>query len=696
MLLGLAVLVFAPLLVPGRAPYSPFTDIVAEHLALKQLGFESWTAHGKLPLWRDDQWSGAPALTNPQALYLHPLHVLFWFLQPVAAFGPTLVLQFLVFACGCSLLARRLGASHAASLFCGAAGLCAFKPMLSAYAGWLPPLATLALVPWLLAGLIALADRADRTRGALLALVGAVAFAGGSPQLLYYAGLLMAPYFLIAAGGTRARLRALIWLTAALGLGLVCNAYLWGSVASEWPWLARSEQSHDLAFFFSGHPLSAASLLTLLQPHAFGQAASEPWEQSAYFGLLPLGLALIAGFGAQRRTAVRYCFLALIASLLLSLDTSLLKWVHAYVPGYASFRLPGRMLFLSTCLGVALAGPGLDRVLAPVRERPRAYWILIAAALTITAPEGANYARTYLSTAPYAQLLPALDHPARRIAGLPERGARAAVAGRTALNYGWSAALGLRLINGYEPYHYAHYKRFMTLCDTGEARNPSSNWVDIQHLRRPDLLDEISARHVIAETLIPLPQLELIARAASVRNFVLYAGLIDKPLFVYENRSARPYARLARLVRRVPSLEHMAERMQRTRLSGQAYVLDSAPAWLPEAPGPDATERVELDQVGAGHALVRTQASAPRVLVLSETFHPGWSARIDGRAATPLQVNLALLGVALPSGAHRVELTFAPLDWTRNVTLSLLALTLLLGWLTYEAVAAAKSRSLSG
>jgi uncharacterized membrane protein YfhO len=82
--------------------------------------------------------------------------------------------------------------------------------------------------------------------------------------------------------------------------------------------------------------------------------------------------------------------------------------------------------------------------------------------------------------------------------------------------------------------------------------------------------------------------------------------------------------------------------------------------------------------------IVRTRTSAPRLLVLAETFHPGWSARIDGRATAPLQVNLALLGIALPSGAHRLELAFAPLDFARNRGISLLALAILLAWLSYE------------
>jgi hypothetical protein len=56
----------------------------------------------------------------------------------------------------------------------------------------------------------------------------------------------------------------------------------------------------------------------------------------------------------------------------------------------------------------------------------------------------------------------------------------------------------------------------------------------------------------------------------------------------------------------------------------------------------------------------RIDGQGPGWLVVSETFDPGWSARLDG---APVALQLAqgvFMAVALPPGAHRLELDYQP------------------------------------
>ncbi|HEY5285101.1 MAG TPA: hypothetical protein VIM14_20070, partial [Polyangia bacterium] len=78
LLLALAGVGYGFLLVPGRVPYSPHSDIVAYHLAAKQVLHDSLEAGHGVPFWRSDQLSGTPAFTSPNALYTNPLHGLFY------------------------------------------------------------------------------------------------------------------------------------------------------------------------------------------------------------------------------------------------------------------------------------------------------------------------------------------------------------------------------------------------------------------------------------------------------------------------------------------------------------------------------------------------------------------------------------------------------------------------------------------
>ncbi|MFN2383747.1 MAG: hypothetical protein ABR559_05725 [Gemmatimonadota bacterium] len=67
------------------------------------------------------------------------------------------------------------------------------------------------------------------------------------------------------------------------------------------------------------------------------------------------------------------------------------------------------------------------------------------------------------------------------------------------------------------------------------------------------------------------------------------------------------------------------------------------PMWTAREP-----DRLALDVVAGGDG----------ILVLSEIWHPYWSARVDGRTAEVLQVDVALRGVPVPAGRHSVELEF--------------------------------------
>lgn len=668
----LSAVVLSPLLAAGRAPYSPYSDFVAQHLATKRVAYQSLHAGHGVPLWRDDQLGGSVALTNPQALYLDPLHALFWVLPPEAAVGPTFALLLLVAALGTYAFACSLGASSGASLFAGVCTLLSAKLLLAVYAGWLAPLATIALVPWLLFAVTRLCEAPGPARAAVLAAVCALAFAGGTPQTLYYALLLGLPYAAVAAdSGKRVRggLTALLWIAVALGLGVACNAYLWGAVASDFDLLTRSASSDDPAFFHSGHALGLRDLWTLFIPPALRIPSDEPWEEVAYFGLVPLALSTLS-LGSKR---TRYFGIALLASLLLSLDTPLLTVLRAVLPGYAQFRLPARMLFVTSFLGIALCASGLDRLMQAISVRSGARAASVTAALLTLGvlAEGHFHTRQFLQTAPRSELIPDRDHPLRAAAAHAQRGMRAAVLG-DAISFGWAADLGLRLINGYDPYHYVHQAVVVGLLEHGQLASPATNWVRIQHLARRDLLDELSVELVISNVPVRIPGCEPIAASANVRSFHFYEGMRTGPLFIYRNTQARPYARFATKVEALPTDQAIVRRMAGEPLSGQAYIKGQS------APAADGG-RASLKAYRPGFAQISTHSKVKQLLVAAETYHPGWQAKVDGIPTPVTAVNLTLTGIWLHPGDHRVELEFRPnsLPYDAAVSLTALAVTAL-------------------
>jgi hypothetical protein len=58
---------------------------------------------------------------------------------------------------------------------------------------------------------------------------------------------------------------------------------------------------------------------------------------------------------------------------------------------------------------------------------------------------------------------------------------------------------------------------------------------------------------------------------------------------------------------------------------------------------------------------VEAEMAAPGLLILSDTYYPGWKVTVDGLPAPLLRVNYALRGVYLLAGTHHVDFYFAPI-----------------------------------
>lgn len=91
---------------------------------------------------------------------------------------------------------------------------------------------------------------------------------------------------------------------------------------------------------------------------------------------------------------------------------------------------------------------------------------------------------------------------------------------------------------------------------------------------------------------------------------------------------------------------------------------------------------VHVDQYAPGHIIMTLGAEAPAgsALIASENYYPGWHALIDGKPGTIGRAQYTLIGVQLPAGARRVELTFTDESYAKGklVTLFALAATLAL------------------
>jgi hypothetical protein len=124
---------------------------------------------------------------------------------------------------------------------------------------------------------------------------------------------------------------------------------------------------------------------------------------------------------------------------------------------------------------------------------------------------------------------------------------------------------------------------------------------------------------------------------------------------VYRNPEAFPHAWTVHDAVAVKSSELMA-RLKSADLRRQTVLVGSAPALESCAGADDATVLERRDS----RVLVNVSMSCKGMLVVSETYFPGWVAAIDGRSVAIYEAYGALRGVVVDAGKHRVEFRYRP------------------------------------
>ncbi len=339
----------------------------------------------------------------------------------------------------------------------------------------------------------------------------------------------------------------------------------------------------DYTFFLGDHHLEARHLLTFLYPEWLGTPldgsypGSELWDDVAYFGLIPLVLAFVGMMMAWSRPPTRWLVGSAAVCLLLTADTAINRFLFDWLPGYALFRQPNRLLFPLSLLGIALAAFGVDELLARWRRRHPPRWLIptvAAGVILVMAVEGTVYARRYLTMRPREEVLPQAAF-ATFLANDPEP-FRVAPAGRSTINYGWAAPMHLQLVTGFNSYNLRCYQTYFDVLQGVANTNVGPRvWTDFVAPPRPDLLDALNVKYLIFPEPVALPaaRYDLVAQFRDQPTYVLYQGLGRQDLFVYCNRTCLPRAYWAHRVVGAAEEEQMTDEVRRNNLDETAIVL---------------------------------------------------------------------------------------------------------------------------
>ena len=93
-----------------------------------------------------------------------------------------------------------------------------------------------------------------------------------------------------------------------------------------------------------------------------------------------------------------------------------------------------------------------------------------------------------------------------------------------------------------------------------------------------------------------------------------------------------------------------------------------------------APDTVRLVEHAPDRLAIQAEMACAGMVILSDTYYPGWRARVDHLPAEIYEVNGAMRGVAVPRGTHTITMRYRPLSVYVGAALSLAGILGALGW----------------
>lgn len=91
------------------------------------------------------------------------------------------------------------------------------------------------------------------------------------------------------------------------------------------------------------------------------------------------------------------------------------------------------------------------------------------------------------------------------------------------------------------------------------------------------------------------------------------------------------------------------------------------------------TGSVVLAAYSSNNVKAITDTQGKTVMVVANTYYPGWHAYIDGKSSSLIRVNWTMIGVPLPAGKHEVNLLYEPTSFRIGLWISALSAFLFAG-----------------
>ena len=368
-------LFFKQILVSGEPLYG--SDFVLQFRPWKTFIYNELWNNGNLPFWNPYLFSGSPFITNIQASMFYPLGFLYYLVPPEIAYSYSTMIHCALGFCFMVLFMRSLAVHWVGSFFGAIVFSFNGYFMGHLYAGHLSFMQNYIWIPVVFLFLHRFTLSRRFAAAVAAGLIVGIQILGGFPQIAFYT-LLASILFILyktVSGWNGGSGREMVILGSGLIICLLVGFFL--AAVQILPTLEFSRFStrsggipYAMATYESLHP---KEILAFLVPELYGNAVDQTywrsrefwhfWESCGYVGMLPLFLLFVKSTGAEKkRGSGFFVFLAALALFLaLGKYNPLYPFIYR-MPGFNSFRIPAQILFLYVFSVAVLSATGLGRI----------------------------------------------------------------------------------------------------------------------------------------------------------------------------------------------------------------------------------------------------------------------------------------------------------------------------------------------
>lgn len=621
---------------------------------------------GTLPSWTPLIGNGIPLDGEVMGTFYPVTYLLFRFLAMSTAYNLLIVISLFILGVGMYVWLRTLGIGRVASLL---------PSLVLPISGITIPrlehimiIPALSLLPWIMVATHMLIRSPTKKSVLFLSSIVGLQILAAFPQVTFISLLLSLTYYLLAGRRTRGIVLYGLAIILSLGIGAIqllpSYAYAKNSIISDGFDPATSSYyafppRHLLTFinaFALGDPRNGS------YPGFTKSGGSIFWENSAFVGIIPLLLFGIALIKRRRSISIMLWILG-VAFLLMLGYHSPLYIVYSLWP-FSNFRTPSRFLWMFVFALLTLSAYGADTLWQAKKWRSVLRSLLVVTLLVNTI----HVAWTWWDYHALArvsdwqkspEIIPYLK-PDQRI-----------------YTYGFAI-----------PYFTEYTKRgYQTLDQYNFFRNflaPNTNvfWNISQTdaypglvLRRSSILKNlliegigtketqtIATISAVAEKLLDLNTVGTVISSAlfpTTKKLVFIKELKRSgvSIIVYHNPGALPRTYLADDIAVARTVRQVRDILSQNNFTPGKTILAEVALPVEKRVLPLGTAQITGDTPTAVQIEV-TDNNRAAVLVLSDTYYPGWHATVDGNPTRIYPINISQRGVVVPPGDHLVQFRY--------------------------------------